>query len=36
MSSASAARRRRAVFSTRFTISPYSTFWATVMCGNSA
>src|SRR5882762_1522820 len=36
MSSASPVRRRRSAFATPRTFSPYSTFWATVMWGNSA
>ena len=36
MSSASAVRCRRSALGTPRTFSPYSTFWATVMCGNSA
>jgi hypothetical protein len=36
MSSARAARSRRSPFFTFFTMSPYSTFACTVMCGKSA
>ena len=36
MSSASAVRRRRSALGTPRTFSPYSTFCATVICGNSA